>query len=59
MCKEFQEGNTRLERYLSRYEDGIKTGRKEILWENFGSVHLAQDRHARSDVVSVVANFGV
>ena len=42
---EKREGNTQSERYLRRNEDSVKTGRKEIVWENSGSVHLAQDRH--------------
>jgi hypothetical protein len=40
------EENTRLERYLHRYEDSIKTGRKEMGKEGLGSLHLTQDRHS-------------
>jgi hypothetical protein len=53
------EGKRPLERPRRRWEDGIKTGLREIDWGCVEWIHLAQDRDRWRAVVNAVMNLRV
>jgi hypothetical protein len=52
-------GKIPLGRPTSRWEDGIKTDLREIVWEGVEWIHLAQDTDQQQAVVNMMMNLRI